>query len=82
MVKEWPEARPAVITGETEALLDDFLAFRHRIRSLYAFDVDAERLNLLLERLPEALSQVRQDLERFGQLLAAAASDSDTKTEV
>lgn len=82
MVKEWPEARPAVITGETEALLDDFLAFRHRIRGLYAFDVDAERLNLLLERLPEALSQVRQDLERFGQLLAAAASDSDTKTEV
>lgn len=74
--------RPAVISTKTEALLDDFLAFRHRIRSLYAFHLDPERLKLLLNRLPEALSQVKQDLENFCRLLVAAASEDDTETEV
>jgi hypothetical protein len=44
MAKEIPEARPAVLSAETVALLDDFLAFRHRIRSIYAFNLNAERL--------------------------------------
>jgi hypothetical protein len=44
MAKESPEARPAVLSAETVALLDDFLAFRHRIRSIYAFNLNAERL--------------------------------------
>jgi hypothetical protein len=44
MAKEIPEARPAVLSAETVALLDDFLAFRHRIRSIYAFNLDAECL--------------------------------------
>lgn len=82
MAEEWAEVRPAVITTRTEALLDDFLAFRHRIRSLYAFHVDAERLKLLLDCLPEALSQVSQDLEVFCRLLAAAATENDTETEL
>lgn len=77
MVKEVPEARPAVIAERTEALLDDFLAFRHRIRSLYAFHLDPERLKVLVECLPEALSQVKQDLGSFCQLLAAAASEEE-----
>lgn len=82
MAKELPEVRPAVISAKTEALLDDFLAFSHRIRSLYAFHLDPERLELLFNRLPEALSEVKQDLENFCRLLAAAASEDDTETGV
>lgn len=79
MSKDIPEVRLAVLSIETEDLLDDFLAFRHRIRNLYAFDLDAIRLKRLLDRLPNTVSQTRQDLENFCQLLDAAASMEGTE---
>jgi hypothetical protein len=48
-----------------ERLLDPFLRFRHRFRTLYAFDLEAEPLRELLSRLPAAHTAVRQDVERF-----------------
>jgi len=74
MTQEVSEARPAVLSNETAALLDDFLAFRHLIRNLYAFNLDAERLKQLFDQLPNAFSQARKDLETFCKLLEAAAS--------
>ena len=76
MAKEIPEVRPAVLSTETLNLLDDFLAFRHLIRSLYAFDLAPERLKHLLDRLPEALSYAKSDLENFCNLLSLAAEAS------
>ena len=77
MAKEISEVRPAVLSPETQALLDDFLAFRHLIRSLYAFNLDAERLNRLLHRLPEVLLHVKQDLTSFCELLSVALNEDD-----
>ena len=79
MTKEFPEVRPAVLSAKTVALLDDFLAFRHRMRNLYAFNLDAERLKQLLGRLPNALSQAKQELESFCELLAVAATQGDSE---
>jgi len=79
MAREIPETRPAILSPGTTALLDDFLAFRHLIRSLYAFDLDAERLEQLVRRLPEALSHARQDLENFCRLLSIAAGQDGTE---
>ena len=79
---EIPEKRPAVLSTRTLDLLDDFLAFRHLIRGLYAFELDAERLKYLLDRLPEALSSVKQDLEDFCRLLAIAANQDGTKKDI
>jgi hypothetical protein len=76
MAREIPEARPAVLSVETSVLLSDFLAFRHLIRGLYAFDLDAERLEQLVHSLAEALSRARQDLGNFCQLLSIAAQDT------
>jgi len=78
MTQEVSEARPAVLSNETAALLDDFLAFRHLIRNLYAFNLDAERLKQLFEQLPNAFSQAREDLETFCKLLETAASQDNT----
>jgi hypothetical protein len=80
MSREMPEERPAVLLLDTLALLDDFLAFRHLIRSLYAFELDAERLKYLLDRLPEALSHAKRDLEGFCKLLSIAADQEDANT--
>jgi len=78
MSREIPEVRPAVLSAETVALLDDFLAFRHLIRGLYAFNLDAERLKQLLDQVPEALSHAKRDLDGFCKLLDVAASQDDT----
>lgn len=37
MTAERAGLRPAVLSTETAALLDDYLAFRHRFRNLYLF---------------------------------------------
>ena len=79
MAREIPETRPAILSSGTPALLGDFLAFRHLIRSLYAFDLDAERLKQLVRGLPEALSHARQDLENFCRLLSIAAGQDGTE---
>ncbi|MFQ6039283.1 MAG: hypothetical protein ACE5PV_00395 [Candidatus Poribacteria bacterium] len=81
MAKEIPEVRPAVLSAGTVASLDDFLAFCHLIRSIYAFNLDAERLKQLFERLPSALSQAKQDLGGFCELLATAASQNNTEID-
>jgi hypothetical protein len=73
MTKEIKELRPAVISLKTFSLLDDFLAFRHLVRSIYAFNLDAEKLKQLLVRLPEALYYAKQDLRNFCELLSMAS---------
>jgi hypothetical protein len=77
MSREMPEERPAVLSPHTVALLNDFLAFRHLIRSLYAFELDVERLRYLVDRLPEALSHAKGDLESFCRLLSIAADQEN-----
>lgn len=74
MGREIPGVRPAVLSSETVARLDEFLAFRHRVRNLYTFNLDARRLHELLDRLPAAWQSARQDIEMFQSLLQQAAS--------
>ena len=77
MGKEIPGVRPAVLSSESVERLDEFLAFRHRVRNLYTFNLDPERLRELLERLPGAWQSVRADLEEFRSLLAQAALEEE-----
>lgn len=48
------ENRKAVIRAETESQLSEFLRFRHVVRNVYGFDLDADKLDGLLERYPPA----------------------------
>lgn len=82
MGREIPEKRPAILSERTRDLLDEFLAFRHLIRSLYAFELDAERLKYLLDRLPEALSSAKHDIESLCRLLSIAAEQDSKKQEI
>ncbi len=77
MGQEIPDVRPAVLSIESVKRLDEFLAFRHRVRNLYTFNLEAERLHELLERLPDAWQYVRIDIEAFCGLLQQAASGED-----
>ena len=81
MGREISEKRPAILSERTGDLLDEFLAFRHLIRSLYAFELEAERLKYLLDRLPEALSSAKHDIESFCRLLSIAAEQDSKEQE-
>lgn len=77
MAREIPGARPAVISTETARGLDEFLAFRHIVRHLYAFDLDAQRLEELIQRLPDAWFRTRSDIEEFTELLQQAGDEEN-----
>ncbi len=77
MGQEIPGVRPSILSPSSVEMLDEFLAFRHRMRNIYAFHLDAERLHTLLERLPDTWQQVRADIEAFEALLREASTRSE-----
>ncbi len=73
MTVEIAKIRPAVLRVETARALDAYLAFRHRFRNLYLFDLDAGAMAPLVARAPEVWTDAERDLRRFvGDLLATA----------
>jgi hypothetical protein len=65
MILDLDGVRPAVISGETATVLEDFLRFRHLFRNIYGFSLKAERLRALEEQLDGALASIRSDLHQF-----------------
>lgn len=63
------DARPAVLTRETVYSLDEYLRFRHIVRSVYAMHLDAERVEMLVFRLRSIYEQVQAELRAFVRFL-------------
>ena len=57
--------RPRVLSRDAARELDTYLAFRHRFRNLYVFDLEQEPMLQLLERGPKAWQLVSTDLKAF-----------------
>ncbi|MDK2894992.1 MAG: hypothetical protein PWQ98_1118 [Moorella sp. (in: firmicutes)] len=57
--------RPAVITRTTFALLDEYRKFRHLVRNIYGFNLIPERLEPLLNRLPEVDQRLKNEVDGF-----------------
>jgi len=75
MGQEISGVRPPVLSTDSIEKLDEFLAFRHRVRNIYTFHLDKERLYELLRRLPEAWQHAQADIQIFNNLLRQAAED-------
>lgn len=69
MSSEIPGIRPAVIDRDTRNSLDEYRAFRHIIRNVYAFNFRPNRLNELVQDLNRSFSEVQNDLLAFIQFL-------------
>jgi hypothetical protein len=65
MTLELEGVRPAVISGETATVLEDFLRFRHLFRNIYGFTLKPDRLRALEQQLDAALTSIRSDLHQF-----------------
>lgn len=59
------EEMPPVLQVETAKSLREYLGFRHVVRNIYGFELDLERLEILLVRYGEVWQQVESDLKVF-----------------
>jgi len=69
MATEVSHVRPAVISEETRAALDEYRGFRHVVRNVYTFKFDPMKLQKLVEEVPQVLSQVRAEMLAFADFL-------------
>lgn len=77
-----PGIRPPVLRPVTVQALDEYRAFRHLVRNLYAGTFDPDRVRALAEKLPQVSEMVSQDWRAFEQALwrmieAAEAAGAD-----
>jgi len=70
---ELEDVRPAVIRTETAARLDEYRKFRHRIRNIYATNLDPDRMAPLVAGLVPLWPAIRQELAAFAAFLADLA---------
>jgi len=68
--------REAVIRDSTQALLLEFLKFRHFARYYYDISYDWDRLDYLMRKFAETRLALRDDLDRFLCFLHALDADS------
>lgn len=77
MLLDIPKVRPAVLRGSTRDALARYLAFRHRFRNLYLFDLDAAQVAPLCAEAAETFAATRDDLEAFARALESLADALD-----
>ena len=69
MAVELPDVRPAVISADLVDELDRYRGFRHVVRNVYAYVLDARRVGELVEALPPTLARLRAELTAFAEAL-------------
>ena len=69
MMSDVPKVRPAVISKETGAKLDDYRGFRHVVRNVYAYKFDPEKLEKLVRSVPDLFAQLKAELLAFAAFL-------------
>jgi hypothetical protein len=69
MLVEIPGVRPAVLPDATQAMLNDLRSFRHMFRHGYDFQLDASKLNDLIESWQAEGACVLDGLDRFAAWL-------------
>lgn len=73
MAIDVPKVRPAVLTEDAARKLEHYLAFRHRFRNLYLFDLRSDLIESLLEEISTAWKQVETDIGAFASFLESLA---------
>lgn len=68
--------RPPVISTELASKLQQYLAFRHRFRNLYGFELEWRRMEELVRALPGTLEEFSAAIDSLLTLLEAA-DDAD-----
>ena|SRR3972149_2383545 len=59
------DVRPAVISEELAADLNDFLQFRHLFRNIYGFELKSDLLDRLVDKFDRTASQFIEEIRKF-----------------
>lgn len=78
MALDIPDVRPAVLQPDTAIQLDEYRKFRHRIRNIYATNLDPELMAHLVAGLSMLWPDIRTELVAFTRFLGELAS-SDSR---
>ena len=57
--------RPAVISEELAADLDEFLAFRHLFRNIYGFELKGDRIEYLAKKFKKVSENFEKEIREF-----------------
>lgn len=77
MATELTNVRPAIISKEMMDKLDEYRRFRHIVRNVYTFKLDAGRMNQLVVNLADLYAQARRELLLFADFLDQRARDAE-----
>lgn len=77
MAAEIPGVRPALIDPDLKARLDRYRGFRHVVRNVYTFNLDAEQIDSLVVALPDTAHRVSSALIGYAELLESLAASAD-----
>ncbi|TAH48765.1 MAG: antitoxin [Chloroflexota bacterium] len=69
MAHEIEGVRPPVIDASTVMLLDEFRKFRHLVRHVYTSQLDAARMQTLMDSLSILWAKLAEQLEEFANFL-------------
>ncbi len=76
-----PKLRPVVLSQENVDTLSEYLAFRHVVRNVYAFQFDPVRVERLVSGLPTVISKVKASLDSFASFLEQIVSQTETEKD-
>ena len=68
--------RPPVFGGSLLLELDEYRRFRHRVRHIYGYELETQRVLALARGVKPVLARVRKALEVFGQWLEGQATNA------
>ena len=75
MAQEVPDVRPAVISTDIAADLDEYRRFRHLVRNVYATNLVPTKMQGMVERLATLWSRLRAELIAFADFLDQISPD-------
>lgn len=77
MAADIPSIRPAVLDAQTRNQLDKYRGFRHVVRNVYTFHLDADQIGLLVQQLPGTLDATSHALLDFADFLEQIINESE-----
>jgi hypothetical protein len=69
MASPLPGLRPAVLTQELAADLEEYLSFRHVFRSIHGFELKGERIGRLARMLPALAERFANEIRTFLRII-------------
>jgi uncharacterized protein YukE len=69
LASEVPGIRPAVISDSLLKALDNYRGFRHVVRNIYTFRLEAEQISPLVVQLADTYKHCQQELSQFAEFL-------------